>query len=157
MRGIFICACGVHCNTQYMPQPSLLYPPRHPHYHLTPSYPSRAPTTTPTTPTYGRFYYPSNPQPTTLRQLVSMVDISSNMYESLLSYIPPTMPTTISPHPTPPMLPLPPQTPHIWQILLNLPHSYPPTLPHLAQILESPLNICPSLVFCIPLDIPTTI
>ena len=32
--------------TQHMPHPTLLYPPRHPHYHLTSSYPSRAPTTT---------------------------------------------------------------------------------------------------------------
>ena len=52
--------------TQYMPQPTLLYPYYHPHYHLTLPCPSRAPTTTSANPTYGRFYCPCNPQPTTL-------------------------------------------------------------------------------------------
>ena len=48
-------------------------------------------------------------------------------------------------------------TPHTWQIPLNLPQPYPTTLLHLAQLLESPLNLCPSLLSCDPLDIPTTI
>ena len=143
--------------TQHMPHPTLLYPYYHPHYHLTLPYPSRAPTTTSANPTYGRFYYPCNPQPTTLRQLFNIMHISCNIYESLLSYIHTIMPTIISPHPTPPVLPPPPQTPHIWLILLNLPHSYPTTLLHLAQIPHSPLSIYPMLLFSIPLDIPTII
>ena len=83
--------------------------------------------------------------------------MSCNIYISLLSYIPTIIPTTISPYPAPPMLPPLPQTPHIWQILLNLPQPYPTALLYLAQIPHSPLNICPILLSCISLDIPTTI
>ena len=81
--------------TQYMPHPTLLYPYYHPHYHPTLPYPSRAPTTTSANPTYGRFYCPCNPQPTTLCQLFHIIDISCHIYIRLLSYIPTIIPTTI--------------------------------------------------------------
>ena len=104
--------------TQHMPHPTLLYPYYHPHYHLTLPYPSRAPTTTSANPTYGRFYCPCNPQPTTLRQLFNTIDISCNIYISLLSYIPTIIPTTISPYPTSHVLSVPTQTSPYMAVLL---------------------------------------
>ena len=88
----------------------------------------------------------------------SMSSIFHVIYIS--AYSPISLPS--SPLPSDLTLPLPcshhyHQTPHIWQILLNLPQPYPTTLLYLAQIPHSPLNICPSLLSCIPTIILTTI
>ena len=81
------------------------------------------------------------PQPTTLRQLVSIIHISGNMYVRLLSHIPPTIPTTISPHSTSHILPVPTQTAPYMTAPTNHCNPQPTTPCQLVSIIVISCNI----------------
>ena len=97
------------------------------------------------------------PQPTTLRQLVSIIHISCNMYVRLLSHMPPIIPTTISPHSTSHILSVSIQTPPYMADPTNPCNPQPTTLRQLASIIHISGNMHVRLLSPIPPIIPTTI
>ena len=97
------------------------------------------------------------PQPTTLRQLVSIIHISGNMYVRLLSHIPPIIPTTISPHSTSHILSVSTQTPPCMADPTNPCNPQHTTLRQLVSIIDISCNIYISLLSYIPTMIPNTI